>query len=240
MKAGLSRRRRIGLAAIGLAILAVLLMPLRIAMGAAALDDRGLSARHIGGLVWNGWLEDARIGPVPLDHVDARLRFWPLLIGEAQLAVQRPDKAAAPLFAVIAASPSGMAIHDATGTLMLSGAMANLPVERAELTDVSVRFADGKCVMAEGQVRLFVAALAPGLDLANGLTGKAQCADGKLQIALTGQSGMEKLVLTLDGTGRYAARLTVNGLPPEIKASLRESGFSMLGSGVQLVREGRF
>lgn len=236
----MNRRRKIAFAALGLLILAVLLMPLRIALGAAGLDDRGLSARHIGGLVWNGWLEDARIGPVPLDHVNARLRFWPLLIGEAQLALERPDSAAAPLFAVVAASPSGMAVHDATGTLMLSGAMANLPVERAELTDVSVRFADGKCVAAKGQVRLFVAALAPGLDLANGLTGKAQCMKDKLHIALTGQSGLEKLVLTLDGKGRYVARLTVNGLPPEFKASLRDAGFSMLGSGVQLVREGQF
>ena len=236
----MTRRRKITLAILGLLILALLLMPLRMAMGAAGLDHHGLSARHIGGLVWHGWLEDARIGPVPLDHVDARLRFWPLLIGEAQLALERPDNAAAPLYAVIAATPSGMAVRDATGTLTLSGAMASLPVERIELTDVSVRFADGKCEMAEGQVRLFVAALAPGLDLANGMTGKAQCANDKLQIALTGQSGMEKLVLTLDARGHYAARLTVNGVPPEFKAGLRESGFSMLGSGVQLVREGRF
>ena len=183
------------------------LLPLRLALAWTGLDRSGLSAREASGSAWLGALQEARVGPVPLGDVRARIGALPLLVGRARLAVsggQGIDGAAT-------VSRHGFGIDDASGTLRAAALFAPLPLSTIELDGLSARFAGGLCTQAEGSVRATFAGPVAGIPVASALAGEARCAEGALLLPLAGQSGIERLDLRLFPDGRWRADLAVPG-----------------------------
>lgn len=187
------------------------LLPLRFALGWLGYADKGLAAREATGSVWLGALTEARFGTVALGDVATRLRFLPLLIGRARLDVQQADDG---LRGGVTVSRHGFGIDDATGRLEAE-ALGDLPPPTLDLADLSVRFADGMCVHAEGLVKARFAGELVGVSLTAGFSGEARCDGPAVLLPLVSQSGGDRLDVRLFADGRYRidAALRPGGLP---------------------------
>ena len=72
------------------------------------------------------------------------------------------------------------------------------------------------------------------------VSGPARCVRGALLLPLKSASGLEKLLVTIDGGGRWSGDLTVSGLPPELTAPLLDHGFAARPGGIGLSARGAF
>jgi general secretion pathway protein N len=187
------------------------LLPLRFALGWLGYADKGLAAREATGSVWLGALTEARFGTVALGDVATRLRFLPLLIGRARLDVEQADEG---LRGAVTVSRHGFGIDDATGRIEAE-ALADLPPPTLDLADLSVRFADGMCVHAEGLMKARFAGELVGVSLTAGFSGEARCDGPAVLLPLISQSGGDRLDVRLFADGRYQidAALRPGGLP---------------------------
>ncbi len=122
-----------------------------------------------------------------------------------------------------------------TGSLPLGATLAPLPVSRATFDKFTGTFTGGRCSEAEGRVRMQVAALIAGLDLANGLSGEARCDGDALLIPLASQSGQEKLDLRIRADGAYEATMRIRTTDPALTGALAANGFQVAG-GEQMLR----
>ena len=228
------------LVALLIVLLAVAFLPLRVAVGLAGLDDEIFSARAMTGTVWNGRIEEARAGPFALGDLDARTQVWPLLIGQVKLDLSRAPLAGNRGFRATVGGGSGdLHIDNATADLALGDTLAPLPAARVALDDVHVRTANGRCVAAGGAVRMTLDANIPGLDLQQGLLGRAACDDGAVALALASGSGMEKLTIGIEPDRRYLARLFLSGGDATWALLLPALGFERVVGGYALRVDGR-
>lgn len=219
---------------IPVAVIAVALffLPLRLAVGMAGLEGSGFSARSISGSVWNGRIEGAQLGPFALGDLDAGLRLLPLLTGRVLMDLERPPVAGdRGLVARVGKSGNGLLVRDLTTTMAVGSQLAPLPASAIDLQAVSITFAGGRCQSASGQVRMSLDANIPGLNLKQGLLGKAECQDGVLVLPLQSDSGMEQLTLKLQGNGFYTARLFLSGSDRAWTLLLPTLGFRRVPSG---------
>ncbi|WP_373490832.1 type II secretion system protein N [Parasphingorhabdus sp.] len=213
-------------------VVALFLLPLRLAVGMAGLDDTRFSAKAISGSVWNGRIEGAQLGPFPLGDLDAGVRFLPLLTGRVLMDLERPPAGGdRGLVATVGKSGNSLLVQDVTTLLSLGSELAPLPASAIDLQDVSIVFAGGRCQSATGQVRVSLDANIPGLNLKQGLLGKAECQDGVLVLPLQSGSGMEQLTLKLEGNGFYTARLFLSGSDRAWTLLLPTLGFRKVPSG---------
>ncbi|NCN85341.1 MAG: type II secretion system protein N [Sphingomonadales bacterium] len=217
-----------------LAVVAVALffLPLRLAVSMAGLEGSRFSAKAISGSVWNGRIEGAQLGPFPLGDLDAGVRLLPLLTGRVLMDLERPPVAGDPgLFATVGKSGNSLLVQDVTTVLSVGRQLAPLPASAIDLQAVSIRFARGRCQSASGQVRVSLDANIPGLDLKQGLLGKAECQDGVLVLPLQSGSGMEQLTVKLQGNGFYTARLFLSGSDRAWTLLLPTLGFRKVPNG---------
>lgn len=177
----------------------VALLPLRFALGWLGYADKGLAAREATGSVWLGTLAEARLGNAPLGDVATRLRLLPLLIGRARLDVEQADDG---LSGGVTLSRHGFGIDDATGRVE-APALADLPTPTLDLADLSVHFADGLCIHAEGLVKARFTGELGSVPLTTGFSGEARCDGQALLLPLVSQSGSDRLEIRLFGDGRY-------------------------------------
>lgn len=187
------------------------LLPLRFALDWLGFADKGLAAREATGSVWLGALTEARFGTVALGDVATRLRFLPLLLGRARLDLEQADDG---LKGGVTVSRHGFGIDDATGRIEAE-ALADLPPPTLDLSDLSVRFADGQCAHAEGLVKARFAGELVGVSLTAGFSGEARCEGPAVLLPLVSQSGGDRLDVRLFADGRYRidAALRPGGLP---------------------------
>ncbi len=203
----------------------ILFLPLRLASGLLGFVQFGLSARQVSGSVWSGKLDQAHIGALTLGTLDVGMEPAPLLLGRARLAFARPaDDADGPLSGTVESGFGRRAISHVTGSIAGPGTGA-LPIERLTFDNLSVRFSDGTCAAASGRVTLVVGLEIAGVTLANGLSGEARCAGGRLQLPLVSQSGMERVTMTIAVDGSYAARVAVQPGDAMVATALSASGF---------------
>lgn len=181
--------------------------PLRVILGAVGT---GVSAREVRGSVWSGRLVEARAGAAVIGDLDARLEPLPLLVARARIALGR--EGTDPFTAAMSFGGATRAIDGLSGTVPVAGAFGALPVTGLFFQDVTVRFRDGRCDRAEGQVRASLAAGAVGgVTLPQGLSGAARCDRGALLLPLASASGSESVALRIEGDGRWTATATVPG-----------------------------
>lgn len=232
----MSRRSIIIASALMLIIAALVFMPLRTIIG-----GDGISARRIDGIIWDGSVRDLRVGRVSVGDVNARLHFWPLWLGRAQISFFRGDAAFAPgITGSVTRRFGGVSIDNMKAILPVASLFAPLPAENIEFQDFSVRFTAGRCAEASGNVRLTMANTLPGLDLANGLLAKPRCDRGQLLIPLLSQSAMERIDIRVAGDGAYTATIFLEGDRAEQSAALSLAGFRPVAGGYRMVRKGRF
>lgn len=234
----MTRRRRFWLILAAIAA-AILFLPLRLALAIAGPDDERLAARAAGGTIWDGRLEQVRAGALDLGSFDVALRPLPLFLGRASLAIDRPTTAADHgLNGIVESGIGRTAIRDMSGSIM-GGMIDSLMIERVDLADATVVFADGACREASGQVSIIPALDLAGLDLANGLTGPLSCDGRRLAMTLSGQSGMERLMMSIDPAGNYVARLHIRPTDPMLGAALVAAGFGPTAEGFTRTMRGR-
>ncbi len=229
-------RRQIIIASALLLLAALLVfMPLRTIFGGP-----GLSARKVEGIIWDGSVRDLRVGRVGVGDVNARLHFWPLLIGRAQISLSRGDAPLAPgVTGSVIRRIGGFEVKDFKATLPVQALLAPLPAENIELQDFSARFIAGRCAEAGGNVRLTMSNTIPGLDLSNGLLATPRCEGGQLLVPLMSQSAMERVTIRFSGDGSYNATVFLEGDRPEQAALLMLAGFRAVAGGYRMVRKGR-
>ena len=231
----MSRRRLFGYAALLFALAAIAFMPLRTIIG-----GDGVIARKVDGIIWDGSIRDLRVGRLPLGDLNARLSFWPLFLGRAQILLSRGDAQFAPgLTGSVTRRIGGFSVENLRATLPVANLLAPLPIEKLEVQDFSARFIAGRCAEAGGSVRLTVASGIAGLDLANGLLGKPRCDRGQLLLPLLSQSSMEHVDIRIAGDGNYSATILLEGDRTEQAAVLVLSGFRSVSGGYRTVRKGR-
>lgn len=230
-------RRRIAIAsALLLLIAALIFMPLRTIIG-----GDGISARKVDGIIWDGSIRDLRLGLLPMGDVNARLHFWPLLIGRAKVSLSRGDAPFAPgIKGSVTRRIGGFEVSNLKATLPVEALFAPLPVENIEFQDFSTRFIAGRCAEASGNVRLAMANTVPGLDLSNGLLAAPRCEGGQVLIPLMSQSAMERVTIRISGDGSYNATVFLEGDRTEQAALLTLAGFRAVAGGYRMVRKGRF
>ena len=209
------------------------LIPLRLALAPLA-SGHAVSAASVSGSLWNGRIEGLRAGPLPLGDVRAGLRVLPLLAGRREVWIEQAGE----LSAIVASRADGFALREASGRVPLDG-LGDLPVSALTLTGFAADWRDGKCESAGGTVALELTPLG-GMLPALGLSGPARCVRGALVLPLKSGSGLETLLVTLDGGGRWTGDLTIHGLPPELTAPLLDHGFAVRPGGIGLVAKGAF
>lgn len=170
-------------------------LPLHFAVDLFGFGARGLTARAATGSVWAGALQQARLGPVALGDVRARLDVLPLFLGRARLSLRGAGDGA-PIAGAVTISRHGFGIDDFSGRFRIGGA---LPVAAIDLDDVSAGFAGGRCVRGEGRVRATGAGAFAGVVLAGG----ARCDGAALLLPLADAGATARLDLRLFADGRY-------------------------------------
>ena len=231
----MSRRSlSIAVAALFLAAL-ILFMPLRMAVG-----GEGVSARKVEGILWDGSIRDLRIGRLAIGDVNARLKFWPLFLGRAQILLSRGDAQFAPgIEGSVTRRPSGFSVDNMRVSFPVGQFFAPLPAQNIELQDFSVRFGAGRCISADGSVRLTLPGGIPGFDVANGMLGKPRCSQGDLLVPLSSQSAMERIDIRLKADGNYTATIFFSGDRLDQSAALGVAGFKAVAGGQRMVVRGR-
>lgn len=213
----------------------LLFLPMRLALGWFGLGEQGLVARRVSGSIWGGTLSEARFGDLTLGDVSARLSPFSLLLGRARVALAGPSTAAA-----LTVSRHTIGVDDATGSFATGRVFAPLPVTTLDLDDLTVRFRDGRCDVAEGRVRATLGATAAGVALPASIAGSARCDRGALLLPLASQAGTEAIQLRVEGDGRYQAQFSVQPTDPLLGPKLEGAGFVATPAGYRLSVEGRF
>ena len=229
-----STRARIMLVVI-LVIGLLVTWPLRAAFSIFGLADMGVAARSLRGPIWWGGAEELQIRGVQLGTVDVFLNPVQLLIGRVRIDIARRIGAPDDIAGAISVGLGHRGIDDVTGALALGAPLAPLPVSRVEFEDLTVHFAGGRCVKAEGRVRARVPALISGLALANGLSGEVRCAGDVVELPLASQSGQEQLNIRIAENGGYEATMRIRTADPLLGLALGANGFRAIG-GEQVLR----
>lgn len=231
-------RPRLWIAA-GVLLALLIFMPLRFATALIGLGDDGISARSASGLVWAGRLEQTRVGPLDLGTFDVGLHPLPLALGRARIGFERSDGSGAPLSGAIESGIGRRGFDGVTGTIA-GGDIGGLPIESIAFDNARLLFVDGQCREAGGRATLTIGLSMAGLELRNGLSGDLRCEGRAAAVTLAGQSGLERLTLTVDADGNYVARLGVQSADPLLGAALSAAGFGPTAEGYVRTMRGQF
>ncbi len=230
-------KRRYILASVAtLALAAIIFMPLRTIVGGT-----GVTARKVDGIIWDGSIRDLSLGKLPVGDVNARLRFWPLFLGRAEILLSRGNTQFVPgINGSVSRGIGGMSVNNLSATLPIGSLFAPFPAENIQFEGFSARFASGRCMDAGGQVRLTLSDTVPGLNLQNGMLGQPRCDGARLLLPLASQSAMERADIRLSADGSYTVTVTLDANRGDQAAVLNLAGFRPVAGGYRLVQKGRF
>ena len=217
---------------VAILVFAVLLLPLRMAIGALGIGEP-VGARGVHGSVWAGRIDDLIIAGTSLGAVNASLSPVQLLVGRARIDLSRRG-GGDPLRGAISVSRNSVGVDDLTGVLPLAGAFAPLPLAALETSDLSVRFSGGACVRAQGSVTARLSGTIAGIALGQGMTGTAVCDGRWLRLPLLSQSRQERLDLRIGASGAFQVDLIAVAPAPDRIAALSAAGFSAIPGGYRL------
>ena len=195
-------------------VAAVALCPLALALPLLGVDDV-VSARRASGSVWNGALDDARIGGMPVGRVGVRLNVFPLFVGRARVDLSNAEGRGA-----ISASPGGRGIDDVTASLPLGVVAGQIPVDRIILEDATVHFSGTRCARADGRVRLAMRYPLSDAAITPVMSGTLKCDGDAAAVRLADAGGGVTLALRLTSDGSYAGRLSGQGMAMRVGGKL--------------------
>lgn len=229
--------RRVALFAGLLTIALLAFLPMRLVLG---VIHTGMTARDVTGSIWSARLTEARIGPLALGDLDARINPLSLLVGEARMVVARGGAAPDRLVGNLGAARDRQLAENVSGVIPIDGSLGILPIAAIQLTDVTVAFRDGQCDRAEGMVQARLSGDMGGLALPAAMDGAARCDRGTLLLPLRSGSGAESVMLRIHGDGAYDAEIRIQATEPAIIARLTAAGFAPGPAGYGMTIKGRF
>lgn len=242
MRIALPMRRTVLFVCIFLLALLVLI-PMQHGLGWLGMDERGIAARETQGSIWNGRLVEAQFGNTAVGNVDARLGFFPLLVGRARVAMARSGSDAdafGDFRGAMSVSGGELGLDDMQASLPAAMLFAPLPITALELEDVTVHFDDGLCAEAEGFVRARLGGNLGGAALPDMVMGNAQCDAGAVLLPLISQSGMEQLEVRISADGSYVAEFRMMAVDDNTRERLTLAGFTPGPNGYALTVQGEF
>ncbi|MFM9978220.1 MAG: type II secretion system protein N [Sphingomonadaceae bacterium] len=222
----MTRRALLGLFAAVLIVALIALIPLRVAIAALSLDERGFAAREATGLIWSGGFTDARLGAVALGNLRAAADPFPLLLGRANIAMGGPLGDG-----WVTVTRGSLGVGRMTAQLATGAQFAPLPLSAIALEDATIRFERGRCAEAQGRVRAIFSGDVAGLSLARGMSGTPRCEGGRLVLPLISQSAMERITLRIAADGAYSGEFVVKPGDPAVAARLVSAGFQVAQGG---------
>ena len=232
------RRKLWAILAIAFAVGLVVLFPLRLAIDLSTGPESSLSARQIGGTIWDGRIGDLGLQGQPLGTFDVAAKPLPMLTGRFELDATRVDAGDGPLSMRLVTGGGREGVIGAQGRVEVARWMAPVPVEALLLEDVTVLFEDGRCATAEGSVRA-VASFASLLNI-DEYAGDFSCAeDGRAKVAMTSSRGGHSLALLFDANGSAEAEARTRGAPPALAAAMQLGGFVVEGDELVLRKQVR-
>lgn len=208
-------------------------VPLRVALDQLGFDERGLSAREVGGSVWSGRLNEARLRGIALGDLEAALALLPLLGGEARVGLE-----AATWRGTVVQSSDSAGVAGLAGRFGADMLPAALPIGAVDLTDVAVRFRDGMCEEASGRLAVEPRAGLAALANVGQLQGDLRCDGEALLAPLSAGSGRERVDLRLFADGRFRLSLIVPAADPSVAAAMTAAGFVATADGLTSTIEG--
>lgn len=212
-------------------------IPLRAGAGLAGLDQLGLSARALNGVVWSGKVVEGRIGPLPLGRLAVGLDPFALLLGRAALRFDGAPRAEAPgeagLSGRVTSTRNTVSLSGVGGSLEPGALGTGLPIGLVTFTDFAARWEADRCVEVGGRVRMDLTAPVAGLSLGS-LSGAPRCDGAALVLPLASATGRERLDLRLQPGAAPMATLVVDGADPLLAPALIGAGFRQSGTGFSL------
>ena len=218
--------------ALGTLVVAILMLPLSVAIAVAGLPRAGLASRAAAGTLWSGRLYEARIAGVPIGDTQVGLHVFPLFLARLETRIAAPR-----LAAVAQVSPSGWEVRHATGSIDPGGLLG--PVSRLDFDDARIAFSSHRCSAGEGLVRASLAIGIGGIALPGGFSGRIRCEGRELLLPLTGQSGLERITLFVGADGKWRATLAMRPTDLEVQRKLDASGMVRGPEGYALRLSGR-
>ena len=231
-------RRWLAVAA-GLALLAIIaLFPLRLALGLSDMESIGFTARQVQGTIWSGRISELHLRSQPLGAVDVALDPFALVVGNLSMGFNRLDNPEGPLEGrLVTGFTRGLV--DTSGRIAVADMFAPLPVAALEIDKVTVKFRDGRCDQASGQVRPIIAAPIPGVTFDSGLAGVVECDGQRARVRMATPSGAEQLEFYVQDSGAYRGWMSVRNSRPDVAGALSILGFRPSPQGMTLTVDGR-
>jgi general secretion pathway protein N len=223
----------------GLGALAILvLFPLRLALGMSDMRSIGFTARQVEGSIWSGRIGELHMRSQSLGTVDVALDPFALLIGNISMGFDRLDNPDGPLEGrIVAGFTRGLV--DTSGRIAVADMFAPLPIAALELDRVTIKFRNGQCDQASGQVRPIIAAPVPGMALDAGLAGTVECDGERARVRMASPSGAERLEFYVRESGEYRGWMSVRNGQPDVTGVLSTFGFRPSPQGMTLTVDGR-
>jgi general secretion pathway protein N len=233
MRARISPRQAwIAFGAFTLIGFALWLLPLAILASVAGLGDTGLAARTVDGTAWKGRMLDASFKGARLGDLQVRVSPLDLLTGTARFRVSALSGEG--MSGEGYAGLSGQGIRNVDARLVLGHDMRAVGVETAQLSGLSLRYKNGRCTEASGQMTVY---LADGLltrAVGPQMSGAAVCANGELSFRLSDPEAKGTLTLQFPATGQQRFIMILRPSDTLDKGALKALGFVETPVGYKL------
>jgi general secretion pathway protein N len=218
----------------------LVLLPMRLLLGAVGVGEQGLTARSVDGSVWSGAVREAQVGRIALGDLDVAVSPLALLVGRARIALSgHAGDLGRSVHGAIEMSRHSVGFDDMTASLPTGNIFAPVPISALDLNAVTVKFDGGLCQRASGRVTASLSGDVAGISLGHGMAGDARCDAGALLLPLASQAGTESAVMRMWPDGRFHADLTIQSDDPAAAGKLALAGFQRGDKGYTLSIEGK-
>jgi general secretion pathway protein N len=225
---------------IGIAFIALLLtLPLRVVLSAADLQQLGLSARQVGGTIWQGRIGELMLGRQLLGTFDVRLDPGALLLGRIAMPFERLDQVQGPLTGVLRAGGSTAGVQRLNGAVAAGNLLGGAPIDSLSFTDTTILFEGSRCVEAGGRLAANLAVRFGPVALDRGFAGTVSCEGDRVRARLVSGAGTEQVDFFVNSSGRVRGWITIRSPLPGLDPLLSTYGFRSSPEGLTLPFETR-
>jgi general secretion pathway protein N len=225
---------------VGIGLIALLLLlPLRVALSAADLQQLGMSARQVGGTIWQGRIGELMLGRQLLGTFDVRLDPGALLLGRIAMPFERLDQVQGPLTGVLRAGGSLTGVERLNGAISAANLLGGAPIDALIFTDTTILFEGDRCAEARGRIAANLAVRFGPLALDRGFAGTVTCEGDRIRARLASQAGTEQVEFFVNASGRVRGWITIRSPLPGLDTLLSTYGFRTGSGGLTLPFETR-
>jgi general secretion pathway protein N len=224
----------------GIALIALLLLlPLRIALSAADLQQLGLSARQVGGTIWQGRIGELMLGRQLLGTFDVRLDPGALLLGRVAMPFERLDQIQGPLTGVLRAGGSITGVERLSGSVPAANLLGGAPIDSLTFTNTTIIFEGSRCAQASGHLAANLAVRFGPLAIDRGFAGTLACEGDRVRARLASPAGTEQVEFFVNSSGQVRGSITIRSPLPGLDTLLSTYGFRAGPGGLTLPFETR-